>query len=202
MHYSDYEALDISTFSEESRYKFLMGAVVPRPIALVTSLSADGVLNAAPFSQFVVISVTPSLLGIVVHEGAAGYKDTVRNILASGEYVINSVSESMVRQVQECAIPHPPDVSEIDVVGLHTLPSTHVAPARVSESLLQFECRLHRALDFGDETSRTKLLVGEVVVVHCASGVVSGHRVDHQQLNPLGRIAGRSYCKTGEVLDV
>lgn len=206
-----YEALDLAEFSEESRYKFMTGSVVPRPIALVTSLGETGVLNAAPFSQFVIISVSPPLLGIVAHDAhqvatfsaAPGvYKDTVRNVMANGEFVINTVTETMALQVQECAFAFPPDVSEVEQVGFHTIPSVKVAPARIAESLIQFECRLHRLVPFGDENSKTTLVVGEVVMVHCADGLLSGHRIDHDKLKPLGRIAGRSYCRTGDVIQV
>ena len=207
----DFESVDLHEFNEDNRYKFLMGTVVPRPIALVTSLGENGVLNAAPFSQFVVISVSPPLLGIVAHDATnvalfaaspGTYKDTVRNILATKEFVINGVTESMALQVQECAHPFPPDVSEVEKVGFQTVPSELVAPPRINESLVQFECRLHRTVSFGDETSKTTLVVGEVVKVHCAHGLVAGHRVDHQKLKPLGRIAGRSYCRTHDVVEV
>src|SRR6201981_3628857 len=95
-----YSQLDLSHFAESDRYKFLMGTVIPRPIALVTSLSGEGVLNAAPFSQFVVISVTPSLLGFVAHESEDGLKDTVRNVLESEEHGLNTGSRRMAAQVQ------------------------------------------------------------------------------------------------------
>jgi flavin reductase (DIM6/NTAB) family NADH-FMN oxidoreductase RutF len=206
-----YDSVDLDTFSEDNRYKFLTGSVVPRPIALVTTLSETGVLNAAPFSQFVIISVTPPLLGIVAHDATerqvfaaapGAYKDTVRNILANEEFVINSVSESMALQVQECAHPFPPDVSEVDTVGFHTLPSDLVKPSRIAESQIQFECRLHRTVPFGDGHSKTTLVVGEVVRVHCAEGVLDGHRVIHDALRPLGRIAGRNYCRTADIVSV
>lgn len=197
-----FDVIDIGAFSDDSRYKFLMGSVVPRPIALVTSLSSDGVLNAAPFSQFTVISVTPPMLGFVVHETSSGEKDTVRNILASGEYVINTVAASMAEQVQACSLRHPADVSEIDEVGFRTLPSEQVAPARIAESAMHFECRLHKAVPLGTDGSQITLIIGEIIVAHAADGVVSGHRVDHAKLDPLGRISGRTYCLTQDVIHV
>jgi flavin reductase (DIM6/NTAB) family NADH-FMN oxidoreductase RutF len=206
-----YESLDLHAFSEESRHKFLTASVVPRPIALVTSIGKNGVLNAAPFSQFVIISVTPPLLGFVAHDATevqsfaaspGAYKDTVRNVLASGEFVINSVSEGMAAQVQECSVAYPSDVSEVERVGFHTIASVKVAPARIAESRIQFECRLHRTVQFGGASSKTTLVVGEVVVAHCAKGLVSGHRVDHVKLDPLGRVAGRAYCRTRDLLVV
>src|SRR6202023_1737661 len=112
MIHAAYSQLDLSRFAEPDRYKFLMGTVIPRPIALVTSLSGEGVLNAAPFSQYVVISVTPSLLGFVAHESEDGLKDTVRNVIESKEYVINTVSERMAAQVQACSQSFPRSVSE------------------------------------------------------------------------------------------
>ena len=197
-----FDAVDLNDFVEASRYKFLTGSVVPRPIALVTSVGKSGVLNAAPYSQFVIVSVTPALLGIVAHEGEHSQKDTVRNILETGEFVINTVSETMAIQVQQCAEPYPPEISEVAEVGFHTLPSLKVGPPRIAESPLHFECKLHSTFDFGVPESRTMLVVGEVVMVHCAEGVRSGHRIDHLRFNPLGRIAGRSYCKTGDTLHV
>jgi flavin reductase (DIM6/NTAB) family NADH-FMN oxidoreductase RutF len=132
MVHSEYSRLDISKFEEASRYKFMMGMVIPRPVALVKSLSRDGVLIAAPFSQFVVISVT----------------------------------------------------------------------RRIAEPPGHFEYRPDKTVEFGNRGSGTHLVVGEVTAVHCADGVVSGHRVSHQAINALGRIAGRGYCRTGARFDV
>lgn len=151
MVHSEYSRLDISDFSEADRYKPMMGTVIPHPIALVTSLSRDGVLNAAPFGQFVVISVTSPLLGFVAQE-----------------------------------------------VGFHTLSSSFVRASRIAESPVNFECRLRRTLQFGHQGSHTHLIVGEIIATHCAHGVVSGHRMAHQAMNSLGRIAGRSHCRTGD----
>ena len=202
MVHAEYSQLDISNLSEADRYKFMMGTVIPRPIALVTSLSHDGVLNAAPFSQFAVISVTPPLLGFVAHDVEDGFKDTVRNILESGEYVINTVAVPMAAQVQVCSKSFPPSVSEGEEVGFHTLPSAFVRARRIAESPVNVECRLLQTIRFGQQGSQTTLVVGEIIATHCADGVVSGHRVSHQAMNSLGRIAGRSYCRTEDKFDV
>lgn len=194
-----FDVIDPSKFDHESRYKFLSATVVPRPIALVTSIGSNGVLNAAPFSQFIIISATPGLLGIVVGRYNNGEKDTLRNIKETGEYVINTTSENMADQVQLCAHPFPPDVSEVKEAGFTTLDSLMIAPPRIAEAPVHFECRLHRLVEFGD--SRATLVVGEVVLAHTREGLASGHRVDHKLLKPLGRIAGRQYCKTDTVID-
>jgi flavin reductase (DIM6/NTAB) family NADH-FMN oxidoreductase RutF len=202
MHHSRHFPVDLRDFQTEDRYKFLMGTVIPRPIALVTSLSEEGILNAAPFSQFVVIAVEPALLGFVAHELPTGHKDTVRNVLKSGEFVINTVNETMAAQVQQCSDPYPPSVSEVTEVGFHTLPSLKVQPQRIVEAHVHLECRLHRSVDFDSKKERTILIVGEIIVAHCAQGVLSGRRVDHATMNALGRIAGRSYCRTRQQIDV
>jgi flavin reductase (DIM6/NTAB) family NADH-FMN oxidoreductase RutF len=196
-----FQSLDLARFTHEERYKFLMAAVVPRPIALVTTLGANGVLNAAPFSSYICLSIEPALLGIVVAlDDQLELKDTHRNIAASGEFVINAVTESMAAQVQRCAERFAPGVSEVEMIGFATLPSMQVKPARIADSPLQFECRLQRAIEFGDRHST--LFVGEVLLAHCAEGLVQGYHIDHFRLNPLGRIAGRRYVRTMQVVDV
>ena len=165
-------------------------------------MNDDEVLNAAPFSQFVVISVSPPLLGFVAHARPDGFKNTVRNVLESKEFVIDTVMERIPEQVQECSNEFPPSVSEVEQVGFHTLPARIVRPSRFTESSIQFECRLHRAVEFGEPGSRATFCVGEILLVHCAGGVVSGYRVKHEMMNSLGRIAGRSYIRTRDRLDV
>jgi flavin reductase (DIM6/NTAB) family NADH-FMN oxidoreductase RutF len=106
----------------------------------------------------------------------------------------------MAAQVQRCAEPFPPFVSEVTEAGFSTIPSLAIAPARIGQSLVQFECKLHSTVDFGDPVAT--LVVGDVVMAHIESRVVDGRRINHAALNPLGRIAGRSYCKTREVVHV
>ncbi len=194
-----FDRIDPAAFSHEDRYKFLTATVVPRPIALVTSQGSSGVLNAAPYSQFIIIAASPALLGIVAGQTADGDKDTMRNIRETGEYVINTVSEDMADQVQLCAHPFPADVSEVSEAGFSTVESVVVKPRRIAQAPIQFECRLHRMIEFG--TSRATLIVGEAVLVHAARGLVSEHRVDHAKLRPLGRISGRRYCLTRDTVD-
>jgi flavin reductase (DIM6/NTAB) family NADH-FMN oxidoreductase RutF len=195
-----YDAVDLGALDHDGRYRLLTGSVVPRPIALVTSIGSNGVLNAAPFSQFIIITYDPPMLGFVVHQGPNGLKDTLNNVRDSREFVINIVSESMAVQVQRCAEPFPPSVSEPAEVGFLTIPSLTIRPARIADSLVQFECRLQSTVDFGDPVAT--LVVGEISVAHLSRTVVDGRRINHAALDPLGRIAGRSYCRTREVVHV
>jgi flavin reductase (DIM6/NTAB) family NADH-FMN oxidoreductase RutF len=197
---TDYDAVDLCALDHGGRYRFLTSTVVPRPIALVTSINSSGVLNAAPFSQFIIITYDPPLLGFVVHQGPDGVKDTLKNVRESREFVINTVSEKMAVKVQRCAEPFPPSVSEPAEVGLLTIPSLTVRPERIADSLVQFECRLHSTVDFGDPIAT--LVVGEISLAHVSHTVVDGRRINHAALDPLGRIAGRSYCRTRDVVHV
>lgn len=194
-------SLDLGQFDHDQRYKFLMASVVPRPIALVTSLGEDGVLNAAPFSSYVVLSIDPPMLGISValrDDGAC--KDTRRNIERSGEFVINSVTADMVAQVQQCGQPYPSDVSEAQAAGLTPIASHVVSVPRIAQSPLQFECRLRHCVEFGQR--RSALLVGEVVLAHAAAGLAQAHRVDPAVLNAVGRLAGTTYCRVSDTISV
>ena len=194
-----FETVDLDAFDSDGRYKFLTATVVPRPIALVSSLSADGaILNAAPFSQFIILSQTPAILGVVIGQ-SRGEKDSYRNIRDRGECVVNTVNRPLATKVQQCAFPFDSAVSELDMVGLTAISSDVVAVPRIAESPVHFECRLQRIERFGRYST---LMALDVVRVHARFGMVNGHRVDHQAYDPLGRIAGRQYCTTENVIDM
>ena len=198
---SSFESIDLARFSHEDRYKFLMASVIPRPIALTTTLSPDGVVNAAPFSSFVVLSVDPPLLGISVAQRDDGsLKDSARWIEASGEFVIHTVDTAMAGAVQRCSDALDPTQSEIAHAGLHLLPSLKVRPPRIAEAPVHFECRLHRIERFGNRQSA--LFVGEVVQVHGRAGLVQAHRIDPLEADMLGRIGGGAYCSVTGIIRV
>lgn len=192
-----FELVDLKPLSHINRYKFLTASVVPRPIALVSTIGSGGIVNVAPFSQFIILSATPPILGIVSGQHGDGIKDTHSHILTKREFVINVVDEDLARATQACAFPFTSDASEAEIIGLETLDCTAIDGRRLRDSPISFECRLLRTERFGETAT---LIAGEVITVHARAGLVSGHRVDHAQLRPLGRIAGRSYCFTREVL--
>lgn len=192
-----YDLVDLEPFTPLDRYKFLTASVVPRPIALVSTIGPDGSVNVAPFSQFIILSATPPILGIVSGQHADGIKDTHRHILERREFVINVVDEDLAQATQDCAFPFSADISEAAVIGLDTVACSRIEGMRLAASPIAFECRLLRVERFGKTAS---LIAGEVVAVSAREGLVKGHRVDHGLLRPLGRIAGRSYCRTRDVL--
>jgi len=196
-----FEAIPLGPLDKKQCYKVLMGSVVPRPIAFVSSLNAVGAVNAAPFSNFMVISTRPALLGFSVgSEGRADNteKDTLRNIRESGEFVINTVSATLAETVQACGQPFPPEVSEVEIMGLDTLPSSMIRTPRIAQAVVQFECRLHRIVRLGD----SHLVVGQAVMVHARSDVLHDYKIDVRAYSPLGRVGGRVYCRIGELIKV
>jgi flavin reductase (DIM6/NTAB) family NADH-FMN oxidoreductase RutF len=186
-----------SELAERDLYKLLVNTVLPRPIALVTSVDAQGHANAAPFSFFNVFSHAPPLvvLGIEGRDGAAPLKDTMRNIRETGSFVVNLVDRAMVEAMQICAIDFPDEVDEIAAAGLATAPSTTVAAPRLAASPVQLECRETVSLSLG--TRHRNLVVGEIVHLHIRDGIVDERlHVDIDKLDLVGRLHGADWYVT------
>lgn len=187
------------------RYKLIAGAIVPRPIALVTTLNEDGSCNAAPFSAFNYVSEDPPLvvLGLQVHdddgERMGEIKDTTRNILRTSEFVVNLLDEDLLVDMVGCATDFPPGVSETAVVGLELAAARTVAPPRIARSPFALECRTKQMLNFSDHRA---VLIGEVISVYVRDDIVdpSTLRVDLERYRPIGRLFGSLYCRTREIV--
>lgn len=188
--------LDPSQVAAPEMYRFLISAVVPRPIALVSTRDAAGSLNLAPFSYFNAISSSPPLVGIAIVDRPGDEKDTLRNIRETGEFVVNLVSEPMLPAMAKTAGEWPRGTSEFEVAGLTPAPSERVAPPWVRESPLQLECRLHREIALGNSF----LVVGEVVLARVSDGAITDGRVDPVKLAPVGRLGGETYSLLREVV--
>jgi flavin reductase (DIM6/NTAB) family NADH-FMN oxidoreductase RutF len=195
-----YESIALDALSPRDRYKLLIGSVIPRPIAFVTTLHESGLVNAAPFSQFIIIAANPGLLGFSVGIERGRVKDTLINVRRTGELVINTVPEELAGQVQLCADHEAPGESELALVGLSPVPSEKVAPPRIGESLIQFECKLERIVEF--DGSPNSLVVGRVVLMHARQGLIKDYKIDPAALRMLGRIGGRNYCRVREFIAV
>jgi flavin reductase (DIM6/NTAB) family NADH-FMN oxidoreductase RutF len=187
---------DLAELSATERYKLLGGLVVPRPIALVTTQSQDGRVNAAPFSFFNVFAEEPPLVVLGIGIGPlGGSKDTTVNIRERGEFVINLVDEPIAESMNLCAIDFPPEISEIEVAGLDLAPSDEVAPPRIAQAPVNLECRRYVTLEVARERY---LVIGEVLVVHVRDGLVDAAtlRVDRDAYAPIGRLFGGGYVRT------
>ncbi len=182
----------------EATYKLVTGIVVPRPIAWVTTLSDSGGVNLAPFSAFTFVSTRPPMIGINVGRKAGIVKDTAHNIHARGEFVVHIADDSLVEPVHLSAIEYPPDVSEVDELGLATTPSRLVATPRLAAAPISLECRLHRAIGFGDTGS--EFIVGEVVLFHIRDELIANGKIDTEKLRPLCRLGGPRYATLGSII--
>lgn len=191
-----YSSLDIETIDPLGCYKLLTGSVVPRPIAWVTTRSPSGVVNAAPFSQFMIASYEPPLLAVGIGQGATRKKDTQANIEATLEFVVNMVPEHAAQLIQRCAEDFPPEVSEAEVLGLELLPSERLAVPRLALSAIQFECRLHRMVGVGN----SQLILGRVVMMHADADLLRDQKIDADTYRTLARIGGRNYLRFGEIV--
>jgi flavin reductase (DIM6/NTAB) family NADH-FMN oxidoreductase RutF len=187
--------IDFTQITAYQRYKLMASLIVPRPIALVTTLGPGGVANAAPFSMFNMLGEDPPIVMLSinrVHDGRL--KDTAANILASGEFVVHLTDEAMAAQMHACGEALPPEVSELERFGLHALPSHTIAPPRIAQAPVAFECVLHEKL----ETASRYIFIGRVQWLSVRDGLVDTEtwRVRLQDYHPVGRFGASFYVTT------
>lgn len=196
--------LDPAALPWEAAYKYLNGAILPRPIAFVSTVDAEGVLNLAPFSFFTAVSANPMTICFsVMRRGTDGLKkDTLRNIEATGEFVVNIVSESFVEKMNVTAAEFPPEVSEFEASGLTPAASVIVKAPRVLESLVNFECKLTQIVEIGDGKGAGSLVIGQVVQVHVDDAIHHDGKIDTQGLNPVGRLAASDYVRVTDTFQL
>jgi len=189
--------IDFAPLTPYQRYKLMASLIVPRPIALVTTLGPTGVANAAPFSMFNMVGEDPPIVMLSINRLQDGrLKDTAANILATGQFVVHLSDEAMAERMHACGESLPPDVSELVHAGLHAVPSHTVAPPRIAEAPVAFECVLHEKL----ETDSRIVFIGRVQWLAVRDGLVDTERwrVRLQDYHPVGRFGASFYVKTGE----
>ncbi|MCZ8183342.1 MAG: flavin reductase family protein [Beijerinckiaceae bacterium] len=182
-----------------TRYKLLSGVIVPRPIAFVTTLSEDGVVNAAPYSFFNVFSDDPPLIVLgLQRKPDRTLKDTTRNIDLAGEFVVNMVDEPMAAAMNDAAADFPADISEPEVLGLALAPSSTIRVPRLAAAPFALECKRTMSLAF---SSSRELLIGEVTGLHARAGMldIGTLRVDFAAYRPVGRLFGDLYTRQTEI---
>jgi flavin reductase (DIM6/NTAB) family NADH-FMN oxidoreductase RutF len=190
--------IDPSVAGYQNVYKLMVGVIVPRPIAFVSTISADGVRNLAPFSFFTAISANPPVICFspMVRGTGGAPKDTLQNIRATGEFVVNVVSEDFAQQMNACSGDYPPEVDEFTVSGLTPVPSDLVKPARVMESRVNMECKLVQVVEVSPRPLGGSLVLGEVLRFHVADALFDDYRIDADILRPIGRMGGPAYTRT------
>ncbi|USK57276.1 flavin reductase family protein [Cytobacillus solani] len=186
-------------------YKLLVGSILPRPIAFVTTINEMGIVNAAPFSFFTAICADPMLICFSpMRRGTDGKKkDTLANIEETREFVINIVSEDWTEKMNICATEFPAEMDELDISGLRKESSQMVKPPRVKESKIHLECSLYQVLQFGEHPGAGSLVIGKVEHVHVAEELYEKGRINTDKLKPVGRMAGQMYTKPlGDVFEL
>lgn len=185
-------------------YHLLVGVVTPRPIAWVTTVSPAGVINLAPFSFFNVFGANPPVVVFSPTNKRDGTKkDTLNNVIASGEFVVNVSVANLAEQVNLTSRELPPDQSEIELAGLHTTASVRVKPPRVTEAPAALECKVRQIIPMGDGPIAGNLVIGEVVMIHVADDVLdAAGRPDPRKLRTVARLGGDSWCHTSDLFEL
>ena len=193
--------VDPSSTSPLNVYKVLTGSVVPRPIAFVSTISNDGVPNLAPFSFFNAVCAEPPVVSFC--PGVRNPpKDTLANVRATGEFVVNIVGADIAEQMNRCAAEYPPEESEFEASGLTAVSSAVVRAPRVAECRVNMECRLLRIVEVSGKAMGASLILGEVVQFHIDDSIVDEFLIDPVKLDALGRMGGRGYTYTRDLFNM
>lgn len=195
-------SFDFAALGPRERYKLLIGTIVPRPIAWVTTVDADGIANAAPFSFFNCLSADPAIVALGVEfRPSGGQKDTGRNIRETQAFTVNIVSNVLLEAMNITAVPFAPGTDELAEAGLATTPGVKVPCPRIALAPVALECRHHTTLGIG--RSR-EIILGEVVFAHIRSDIVdqATHHVDAAGLDAVGRMGGHGYASTRDIFDL
>jgi flavin reductase (DIM6/NTAB) family NADH-FMN oxidoreductase RutF len=195
--------LDPTLLDRREVYKLLIGAVVPRPIAWVSSVNAEGRPNLAPFSYFNIACADPPTLLFCPNRRADGSKkDTLRNVEAMGEYVIHIVDEQHAEVMNLSSAEYPRETNEFEAAGLSSAPGVRVRAPRIVDAPIAFECRLFQIVPVGDGPSGGEVVIGRVLLVHIRDDVRAGSYIDLAALRPIARLAGSGYARVTDTFDL
>jgi flavin reductase (DIM6/NTAB) family NADH-FMN oxidoreductase RutF len=191
--------------SRQSIYKILIGSVVPRPIGWISTVDEAGRPNLAPFSFFnVVCPKPPTVLFCPMIRGTDGNtKDTLNNVKATGEFVVNIVTEELVPAMIASSVEIAADVNEFELTGLKTAPSVVVKPPRVAQSPIHFECKLTQIVEIGNNRGGGSVVIGEIVHLHVDERVLFDEdKIDLKALKPVGRLARSAYVRVTDLFEI
>ena len=202
-HYS--MEIDPTTLPYQSVYKILTGSVLPRPIGWISSVDLNGRPNLAPFSFFnAVCSNPPTLLFCPLVRGIDGkIKDTLNNVRATNEFVVNIVTEDILQAMNASSIEAPPDFNEFEYAGLTLAASVSVKAPRVKESPIHFECKVRQIIDINDEPGGGSIVIGTILHIHAEDRVMLGQdKIDLMALKPIGRLMGGGFCRVTDLIQM
>lgn len=198
--------IDVANSGDSWRdvYRLAISFVTPRPIALVSTKSPDGVRNLAPFSFFNMVSANPPVLIVCPsRDRNKGKKDTLVNIEATRQFVVATVTRALADKMNLCSAPYAPDVDEFEKSGLTPAPASQVRPDLVAESPVNCECELDRIVDYGDQTGAGAVIFGRIVAVHVDDDYLADDGLlDPEKLQTIGRMGRLTYCATTKRFDL
>lgn len=198
MHY-----LDPKDLTQRENYKLLIGSIIPRPVAVVSTQSADGIVNIAPFSFFNIVSSEPVILSLAIQRKEGELKDTARNLLATKEAVVHILDQTNVQEANKTAALLPTDQSELTVSEFTTTTSKTIAVPGLNEASVRLETILHQHVPIKkDQQTTADLLLLEVVGYQIAEDVYQDGKIDPRALQAVSRLAGNSYATIGEIFDI
>jgi len=195
---------DPQEIEQSAIYKLLTGAVIPRPIGWISSISEDGIPNLAPFSFFNAVGDDPPHVMFSTVRPNNTNKDTLNNVLATKQFVVNMVTEDTVERMNTTSQVIPSNESEFELAGLTPIPSVKVKPFRVKESPITMECELvhHYTLE-NNKYGGATILVGKIVMFHVDESVLmDNYKINLETYKPVARLAGSNYCKLGEIFSI
>lgn len=196
--YESLAEIETGDLSADAAYKLLTGCIVPRPIAWITTVSEEGVVNAAPFSAFTFLSNKPPLVGISIGRKRGQLKDTARNIISTKEFVVNIGTEATLEMLHLSADEYAPEESEPDLLGIDLVKSRFVKAPRIACAPVSLECTLVQQHHFGDFD--TCLYVGRVELFRVADEILDDGKIDSVALRPVARLGGPVYAKLGDIV--
>ncbi|ATP38779.1 hypothetical protein CSE16_01425 [Solibacillus sp. R5-41] len=193
-------AIDPKKLTERDNYKLLIGSIIPRPIAFITSMSKEGVVNAAPFSFFNIVSSNPPMISVSIQRKQGEMKDTARNIKENRQFVVHIVDTDNVEKVNGTAANLAPDESEVEKVGLTLIDSTTIRVPGIKEAKIRMECELETTLELGGvgENKGCDLIIGKVTKYYIEESIYEDGRIDPDGLAAVSRLAGNDYAKIGK----
>ncbi|MEK8180805.1 flavin reductase family protein [Flavobacterium buctense] len=185
-------------------YKLLTGAIIPRPIGWISSISEEGINNLAPFSYFNAVGEDPPHVMFATGRGNNTNKDTLNNVLATKQFVVNMVTEELAEQMNTTAQSVPSEVDEFELAGVTPIASLKVKPMRVKESPITFECELvHHYFLEDHKNGGACIIIGRIVMMHFDDEVLLDHyKINLETYKPISRLAGANYAKLGELFSI
>ncbi len=189
--------------TKQDLHELVMSAILPRPIAFVSTIDEGGIFNLAPFSSFAPVGLKPALVCLQIGWKRNGEKkDTLRNIESTKEFVVNMVDQKLAEAMNQTSAEYPSDVDEFKEAGLTAIPSDRVSAPRVAESPVNMECKLVKTLEFGERPTGSHIVIGEIILFHIEDELWHKDRIDPSKWSPIGRLGGDLYCRIKDVFEM